>query len=165
MIAVDMLPQAVEVAPYAHESVVISSNKFMVPFADTFRTVLQVNNQTGYKVFITSSIDDWHQWNGGAKPNINFNGVTIAGSNYLKRNEDMNSTATNAKFTMNFKFTAASGDEEFGMRVDQADVFKTDYTYKYYPTFPLGTMDVTGYYQVDQKVMGNANIFTISHNQ
>lgn len=161
----DVPPQIHEVSPNAIEIVEISQNKYVVPFADTFRTVLQVNNQTGYKVYITSSIDDWRQWNGGAKPNINFTGVTIGGSNYLKRNEDMNALASSAKFTMNFKFTAASGDEEFGMRVDQADIFKSDFTYQYYPTFPLGTMDITGYYKVDQRVLGNANIFTITHNQ
>ena len=160
----DLPPPVYEVAPNATEAV-ISVEKYQVPYADTFRTVLQVNNQTGYKVYISSSIDDWHQWNGGAKPNINFNGVTINGSNYLKRYEDMNSIATSAKFTMNFKFTAASGDEEFGMRVDQADIFKADYTNNYYPTFPLGTLNITGYYQVTQQVLGNANIFTITHNQ
>lgn len=160
----DMPPQVYEVAPNSIEAVHISE-KPQVPYADTFRTVLQVNNQTGYKVYITSTIDDWHQWNGGAKPYINFSGVTIAGSNYLKRNEDINVDATNAKFTMNFKFTAASGDEEFGIRVDQTDIFMPDFTYSYYPTFPLGTMNVTGYYQVDQQVLGNANIFTITHNQ
>ena len=77
----------------------------------------------------------------------------------------MNSESSNAKFKMNFKFTTPSGDEEIGMNVDQGDVFKTDLTNKYYPTFPLGTMDVTGYYEVDQVIMGNANIFTITHNQ
>jgi hypothetical protein len=160
----DLPPQVYEVAPNSIESV-ISSEKYKMPFADTFRTVLQINNRTGYKVYITSKIFDDYQWNGGARPNLNFNGVTIAGSNYLKRNEDMNADSTNATFFLNFKFTAASGDEEFGIKVEQADVFKPDFTYKYYPAFPLGTMNITGYYQVDQQVLGNANIFTISHNQ
>lgn len=161
----DLPPQVQVVAPNATEMVEISRSKFVVPFSDAFRTVLQVNNQTGYKVFIHTTIEDPNHWNGGARPDYNFGGVTIGGSNYLKRNEDMNAMVSNAKFKMHLKFTASSGDEEFGMNVDQSDVFKMDYVDKYYPTFPLGTMDITGYYQVEQKVLGNANIFTITHNQ
>lgn len=161
----DLPPQVHAVAPNTIEMVQVSANKVVIPYADAFRTVLQVNNQTGYKVFITSVIENPNQWNGGARPNLNFNGVTINGSNYLKRNEDMNSMVAHAKFAMNFKFTTASGDEEFGMVVDQADVFRMDFIDSYYPTYPLGTMDITGYYQVEQRVSGNANIFTITHNQ
>ncbi len=161
----DLPPQVHAVAPNATEMVEVSAKKVVVPFADAFRTVLQVNNQTGYKVFISTTIEDAYQWNGGARPNLNFNGVAIASATYLKRNEDMNAMVSNAKFTMNFKFTAAGGDEEFGIHVNQADVFRMDFIDRYYPTFPLGTMDITGYYQVEQKVLGNANIFTITHNQ
>ena len=162
----DLPPQVEAIEPNSIHAVEISSAKVVVPYADVYRTVLQVNNQTGYKVFIATSVDNPIQWFGGARPNVNFNGVAIGPSNYLKRNEDLNSAAAfNSFYTMNFKFTATSGDEEFGIRVNQADVFKPDFVDNYYPTFPIGTIDITGYYQVQHTVLGNANIFTITHNQ
>ncbi len=160
----DLPPQVYAVESHQVETVV-AAEKYQIPFAGSRNTILRVNNQTGYKVYITSTLDNMNQWYNGANPYANFNGVAIEGSNYLSRNENVNSDSPNATFTMYLTFTARSGDEQIGMRVNQMDVVKPDTINTYYPTFKVGFQDFTGYFRVDQQIWGNENIFTISNTQ
>ncbi|APJ03812.1 hypothetical protein [Silvanigrella aquatica] len=160
----DLPPQVYNVDNNQIETITIPEY-YQIPLASPKPTVLQINNQTGYKVYITSSVNNPADWYNGANPGVNFNGVTIDSSNYLKRNENVNSTTAAAFFNMTLTFTARSGDEAIGMTINQLDVFKPNATNIFYPTFRVGIQDFTGSYRVDQTILGNANIFTLTHNQ